>query len=229
MIRNILFDLDDTLLDFQRAERTALTKTLEFFGILPTEEILKRYSEINSAQWKRLEKGEISRKEVNVGRYRLLFQEFEISASPEDTTAHYDRLLGVGHYFMDGAETLLQSLSRTYRLYLVTNGTESIQRKRIQSAGLARYMEGIFISESIGFNKPDLAFFRECFSRIPAFSERETLIVGDSLTSDIQGGINANIRSVWFNPNKLPNPTAIHPDFEIHALLELPGLLDNLS
>ena len=228
VIRNVLFDLDDTLLDFRQAERIALTKTLKFLKVPPTEKILKRYSEINAAQWKRLERGEISREEVNVGRYRLLFQEFEIAASPEETTAYYDRQLSIGHYFIAGAEELLLTISPIYRIYLVTNGTEAVQRKRIQSAGLERYVDEVFISEIIGVDKPDVEFFRQCFSHIPDFSANETVIVGDSLTSDIQGACNVGIQSVWFNPHNLLNDTPIRPDFEIQTLQELPKILQHL-
>ena len=200
MIDTVFFDLDNTIFDFNKAEHIALAKTLEELGIPPSEETCARYSVINLAQWKLLEKGVITRREVKLRRFRLLFEELGVPAAPEEAAARYESLLGIGHYFMDGAEELLQTLYGNYRLYLVTNGTAAVQKGRLESAQLQKYFEDIFISEEIGFNKPDIRYFESCFSRIPSFSRETSVIVGDSLTSDIQGGINAGIRTVWFHP-----------------------------
>ena len=200
MIRNVLFDLDDTLFDFHKAEKIALTKTLVHFGIDPTEETLALYSTINAAHWKRLELGEISREEVKVGRYRELFETIGVECDPVKATAYYESMLAIGHYFMPGAPELLGELYRKYRLYIVSNGTAKVQEGRIGSSGITKYMDGIFISQILGANKPDKQFFDICFAEIPDFSLSETVIIGDSLSSDIKGGINAGITTVWFNP-----------------------------
>ena len=131
MIRNVLFDLDDTLFDFHKAEKIALTKTLVHFGIDPTEETLALYSTINAAHWKRLELGEISREEVKVGRYRELFKTIGVECDPVKATAYYESMLAIGHYFMPGAPELLEELYRKYRLYIVSNGTAKVQEGRI--------------------------------------------------------------------------------------------------
>ena len=186
MIRNVLFDLDDTLFDFHKAEKIALTKTLVHFGIDPTEEILALYSTINAAHWKRLELGEISREEVKVGRYRELFKTIGVECDPVKATAYYESMLAIGHYFMPGAPELLEELYRKYRLYIVSNGTAKVQEGRIGSSGIAKYMDGIFISQILGANKPDKQFFDICFAEIPDFSLSETVIIGDSLSSDIK-------------------------------------------
>ena len=228
MIQNILFDLDDTLLDFRTAEKTALTKTLLHLGIEPKEEILARYSALNLAQWKLLEQGKITREEVKVRRYQLLFDEIGAECSAADATEYYERQLGIGHYFIDGAEELLKKLSKDYRLYLVSNGSAAVQKGRIESADIARYLKGIFISQQIGFDKPSAAFFTRCFSKIPGFEKRKTIIVGDSLSSDIKGGKNAGITTVWFNPDRVENNSGIRPDYEIDRLLDLIPLLKTL-
>lgn len=230
MTDTVLFDLDNTILDFSKAERAALTKTLEQLGISPTEEICARYSVLNQAQWKLLEKGVITRREVKLRRFRLLFEELGADVSAEQAAAVYESLLGIGHYFMEGAEELLETLHGRYRLYLVTNGTASVQRGRLKSADLGKYFEDIFISEEVGFDKPDIRYFESCFSRIPGFSRESSVIVGDSLSSDIQGGINAEIRTVWFNPGGISLEEAgggeeLRPDREIRKLSELPGIL----
>lgn len=229
MIRNVLFDLDDTLFDFHKAEKIALTKTLVHFGIDPTEETLALYSTINAAHWKRLELGEISREEVKVGRYRELFKTIGVECDPVKATAYYESMLAIGHYFMPGAPELLGELYRKYRLYIVSNGTAKVQEGRIGSSGIAKYMDGIFISQILGANKPDKQFFDICFAEIPDFSLSETVIIGDSLSSDIKGGISAGITTVWFNPKGIENDSDIKPDYTIKELSEVPGLLSQIS
>lgn len=229
MIRNVLFDLDDTLFDFHKAEKIALTKTLVHFGIDPTEETLALYSTINAAHWKRLELGEISREEVKVGRYRELFKTIGVECDPVKATAYYESMLAIGHYFMPGAPELLEELYRKYRLYIVSNGTAKVQEGRIGSSGIAKYMDGIFISQLLGANKPDKQFFDICFAEILDFSLSETVIIGDSLSSDIKGGINAGIITVWFNPKGIENDNDIKPDYTIKELSEVPGLLSQIS
>lgn len=229
MIRNVLFDLDDTLFDFHKAEKIALTKTLVHFGIDPTEETLALYSTINAAHWKRLELGEISREEVKVGRYRELFETIGVECDPVKATAYYESMLAIGHYFMPGAPELLEELYRKYRLYIVSNGTAKVQEGRIGSSGIAKYMDGIFISQILDANKPDKQFFDICFAEIPDFLLSETVIIGDSLSSDIKGGINAGITTVWFNPKGIENDSDIKPDYTINELSEVPGLLSQIS
>ena len=229
MIRNVLFDLDDTLFDFHKAEKIALTKTLVHFGIDPTEETLALYSTINAAHWKRLELGEISREEVKVGRYRELFKTIGVECDPVKATAYYESMLAIGHYFMPGAPELLEELYRKYRLYIVSNGTAKVQEGRIGSSGIAKYMDGIFISQILGANKPDKQFFDICFAEIPDFLLSETVIIGDSLSSDIKGGINAGITTVWFNPKGIENDSDIKPDYTIKELSEVLGLLSQIS
>lgn len=225
MIEYIFFDLDDTLFDFKKAERIALAEALEEFGVQPTDKILSRYSEINISQWKLMELGKLTRDEVKVKRYRLLFDEFGIDLAPERVTALYEKKLGIGHYFIDGAEETIKSLFGKYRLYIVSNGAAKVQESRIADSGIAKYFENIFISQNIGYDKPDIKFFEQCFNSIDGFSQDKAIIVGDSPSSDIQGGINAGIKTVWFNPHNNISDT-VKPDFEITSLKELFKILE---
>lgn len=227
MIDTLLIDLDNTILDFNKAERPALSRALSGMNIEPNEELLCRYSAINLAYWKRLEKGEVTLDEVKTCRFRQLFEEFGLAASPEETAKAYEELLAVGHYFVDGAEELLDRLHGRYRLYLASNGISRVQRSRIKSAGIAGCFEDMFISEEIGGRKPEREYFEHCFERIPAFKSECTAILGDSLSADIQGGKNAGITTIWFNRNGEAE-REICPDYEIHALCELPSLLERI-
>mgnify|MGYP004558423763 FL=1 len=228
MLRKLLFDLDNTLLDFDKAERLALTKALSALSLEPTDHMLDRYNKINLAQWKLLEKGELDREAVKKRRFLLLFEEFGIDREAEEAARLYEGFLGEGHYFMDYAEELLQKLSGEYQIYIATNGTAHVQKGRIASAGIRDYVEDVFISEEIGVNKPSKEYFDRCFERIPDFDRNEAVVIGDSLTSDILGGINAGVRTIWFHKEGEENGTGIIPDYEITDLRELPDLLKKL-
>ncbi|MBE6991391.1 MAG: noncanonical pyrimidine nucleotidase, YjjG family [Ruminococcaceae bacterium] len=225
MIKNLLFDLDDTILDFKKAESVALQNTLRMMGIEPEPRILLRYSEINQEQWKLLELGQITRAELKPRRYRILFEEFGLDASAEEAAATYEQQLGIGHYFMDGAEEALQRLSQSYRIYIVSNGTAVVQHSRIASSGIEKYISGLFISQEVGFDKPSPEFFSRVFDSIADFSKEETVIIGDSLSADIKGGLAAGITAIWFNPRKTANESGVVPHYELRHLSELDELL----
>ena len=224
----LLFDLDDTLLDFHRAEAAALSKTLRELGVEPDAEILSRYSDINRRQWELLEEGRQTREQTLVRRFALLFEEFGIERDGAAARDIYESHLSRGHWFVPGAQALLEKLHGRCALYILSNGTAPVQAGRIASAGIAPYFEEIFVSEEIGANKPDPVFFRRCFARIPGFDRGRALLVGDSLTSDIRGALNAGVRSCWFNPQGRPPREDIPADHEIRSLDELPPLIEAL-
>lgn len=227
MIRHVLLDLDDTIFDFHMAEAVAVRDTLAGFGVSVTDAIIARYSEINDAQWKRLEKGEMTRDEVKRRRFEILFEELGIPCDAEHVRIYYENRLAVGHYFLAGAEQMLSDLA-PYDLYLVSNGTTAVQNGRLASAGIAPLFKRIFLSEAIGYVKPKKEFFDACFAEIPDFDPAQAIILGDSLTSDILGGINAGVRTCWFNPKGNPRRADIIPDFEIRSLDEFVPLINRL-
>ncbi len=225
MIKNVFLDLDDTILDFHAAERVALADTFREVGIDPSPKLLQRYGEINRACWRRLERRELTRTEVLHERFRILYGEIGSDADAERTQAIYEYRLSLEHPFMDGGEELLQALYGKYKLYLASNGTASVQDRRIKDTGIDRYFDGIFISQRIGYDKPSREFFDACFASFPEILPEESIIVGDSLTSDIQGGKSCKMMTCHFNPQGKENNTGITPDFEIRSLGELPELL----
>lgn len=225
----LLFDLDNTILDFDIAESIALKKTLREFGLEPSEEILHRYHLINKKYWEMLEDGLISRAQVLVGRYEELFREFGIEQSGDAVAKCYEMHLSEGHHFMPGAEALLDELYGKYDMYIVSNGSAVVQEGRLKSSGIGRYFKDIFISEHIGFDKPSPNFFEACFARIPGFDRKRAIIIGDSLTSDIRGGINAGIKTCWFNPGGHPAREDIVADYVVYSLDKLPALFRSLA
>ena len=228
MIEFLFLDLDDTILDFHKAERIAISKTIRDFGVEPTEEILTRYHEINRWHWEQLEKGTMTRAQVLENRFKVLFGELGMEVDAERVARTYEQNLSQGHWFLPGAEEAVASLSKKYRLFLASNGTASVQKGRMTSANLYRFFETVFVSQEIGHNKPARAYFDACFASIDGFDPKKAMIVGDSLSSDIQGGINAGITTVWVNPQH-KSCGSIRPDYEIEALHQLEALLETLS
>ena len=228
MFEILLIDLDDTILDFKKQEHVAIRKTLRDAGLEPTEVVCARYSQINDWHWKQLEKGTITRDEVLYGRFRVLFGEMGIDADPVATSQAYMENLGSGHYFLPGAEEAIRSLGQKYRVFLASNGTSVVQKRRIKSAGLEEMVEGIFISQDAGVNKPGKGFFDYCFAHIPDFDIQKVWMVGDSLSSDILGGQNAGIPTCWVAPKDKVCTLEKQPDYRIESITELETLLASL-
>lgn len=228
MIEFLFLDLDNTILDFDMAERIAIPKTLSAFGVTVTDELLARYHAINKTCWEMLERGELTRDEVGSRRFAEIFAQEGVSADAAACNRLYIENLGIGHHFLPGAEEAVQRLSKHYRLYIASNGTASVQEGRMTSAKLYPYFEKVFISEHLDANKPSKEFFDRSFAQIPDFDPKKAMIVGDSLTSDILGGINAGIATCWVNPKHKPAKPEIQPDYEVENLTQLEALLENL-
>ena len=224
-IKHIFLDLDDTIFDFHRSESSALSKMLRELGIEPTKETVAAYSKINRACWESLERGETTREKLLVERFERLFKVLGKDADPRAAQKLYEGNLANEYIYIDGAMELILSLHGKYKLYLASNGTARVQDSRIEKSGIAKYFDGIFISERIGHDKPSREFFEKCFSSIENFSKEEAIIVGDSLTSDILGGINAGITTCWYNPSGKPPRVDIAASYEISSLDELSDIL----
>ena len=227
MIEFLFLDLDDTILDFRKAEYIAIGKTIGDFGVEPTDEVRKLYHEINKWHWEQLELGTLTREEVLVNRFGVLFEKLGKTVDAVACARAYEKNLSQGHWFLPGAEEAVDALSKKYRLFLASNGTASVQKGRMTSANLYRFFETVFVSQEIGHNKPSKAYFDACFSTIPGFDKEKAMIVGDSLSSDIKGGINAGIKTVWVNPDH-KDCGDIKPDYEIEYLHQLEALLEGL-
>lgn len=225
MYKFVFLDTDDTILDFLKTEYTAIGRTFAELGLTPTHELITHYSAINQHCWERFERGELTREQVLTVRFEELFGELGVDIAPAACERIYRAHLGEGHIFVEGAEEMLRYLAPKYRLFIASNGVAETQDSRLADAGIVHYFENIFISERTGFHKPDPQFFAYCFARIPGFRREEAIIIGDSLSSDIQGGINAGIATCWFNLRRRPARDDIRPDYTIYSLSEIPSIL----
>ncbi len=222
----VFWDLDNTLLDFTASEKYAFDTCMREAGLTPTDELLSLYSRINLSYWKMLERGEIA-KEVLLGQRFVSF--FEAAGiTGVDVTRFkdtYQKLLGSVCYYLDHSLTLCREIHKTCRQYIVTNGVASTQRNKLTLSGLMDVMDGLFISEELGWEKPAAEFFACCFRQLPELKKEEVVIVGDSLTSDMLGGNNAGIACCWYNPSGQPVPDQIRIDHTIEDLWQLLPLL----
>ncbi|HHT7237594.1 MULTISPECIES: YjjG family noncanonical pyrimidine nucleotidase [Bacillus] len=223
--KTLLFDVDDTLLDFQKAEKIALRMLFEEKGLILTDEIEDRYKKINKSLWGSFEKGEITRNEIINTRFSILFKEYGEEVDGILFENNYRSYLEEGNQLMQGAFEFINQIQSEYDLYIVTNGISKTQDKRLRNAGLHSLFKDIFVSEDTGFQKPMKEYFDYVFERIPNFSPEEGLIIGDSLSADIKGGYVAGIDTCWFNPEKKSNDSEIVPTYEVHNFEELYALL----
>lgn len=221
----ILFDVDDTLLDFGITEKEALNKAFLKFG-LPTGlvDYHDSYREISNVLWQDLEQGSITLAELGVERFRRLFLKHDININAEMFNRVYLRYLGKEVHLIEGAEEVCTALSNR-RLAIITNGFKEVQISRLKASPLSDMFEYLIISEEVGYPKPEKEIFDYAFSKLQITNKDNVLIVGDSLTSDIQGGNNYGIDTCWFNPYQKENNTDIIPTYEISKLAELIHIL----
>lgn len=226
-ISSVLWDVDGTLLDFKAAESTAVKSLFAEFGMGScTDEMVRRYSVINDGLWKQLERGEIARREVLSRRFEIFFA--EIGADPgfaEAFNQKYQHRLGDTIVPKGNSLETVRALRGKVRQYVVSNGTVTAQSKKLRLSGLGELMDGVFLSEQLGAEKPSRAFFDAVFQSLGEDCRHTSMIVGDSLTSDIQGGMNAGIRTCWYNPDGLPAPEGYRIDEQIRDLRQILALV----
>lgn len=226
----LLFDADDTLLDFHKDERQALIKALAHFGVPTTEENIKIYSDINQGMWKQLERGEITKPELKRTRFKKFFDAigFQCDEDPLTVNEYYLGLLGEGGNTLDGAvETVKLLKKKGFELHIITNGVAATQAKRLTRSGLLPYIGEVFVSETIGYQKPRREYFDAVLEAIKEKDKEKILVIGDSLTSDIQGAMNAGLKCVWLNRYGKELPEAYAPDWVIGDVREVIGVVTN--
>lgn len=225
----LLFDLDHTLFDFDTAEDVALTQLLKEEGVEEIQAYKDYYVPMNKSLWKDLEEKKITKQELVNTRFSRLFKHFGIGKDGAYLANRYQFYLSQqGQVFSGAMEFLDNLIDRGYELYAATNGITTIQTGRLTQSGLTPYFNHVFISEQLGTQKPDALFYERIGQQIPGFSKDKTVMIGDSLTADIQGGNNAGIDTIWYNPHHLKNKTQAQPTFEVHSYQELLNCLDSI-
>ena len=225
----LLFDLDHTLLDFDASEDVALTQLLKEEGVTDIQAYKDYYVPMNKALWKDLEQKKITKQELVNTRFSKLFEHFGIEKDGTYLANRYQFYLAQQGQVFSGAIELLDALiDRGYELYAATNGITVIQTGRLAQSGLAPYFNQVFISEQLQTQKPDAQFYERIGARIPNFNKKYALMIGDSLSADIQGGNNAGIDTVWYNPQHLDNKTQAQPTYEVHSYQDLLDCLGKL-
>ena len=211
----LLFDVDGTLLDFDKAEKIGIERVLTHFGVPATEENMQKYHHLNKSYWQKLECGEITREQVLSLRFEDFFSDFGIKVNGAEVDGLYRQTLNESAFLLDGVMDLLNGLKNRYET----------QYKRLAAAGLDKLFQGIYVSEESGYQKPQQEYFDYCFEKMGRNDVENMLIIGDSLTSDIRGGNNAGIDTLWYNPHHQENTAGVHVDYETDTLEKIGEML----
>lgn len=222
----IIFDADDTLFDFKKSEKEAFKNTMDEFNLAYDESYhFKIYKDINTALWKDFELGIIPQEKINQERFKLFSNALSIEFNTDKFATSYIRHLGNASFLYEESTKLIENLHKDYILFIVTNGLKEVQNNRIKKSSIAKYFKNIIISDEVQVAKPNPKIFEYALNSIANTYSKEILVVGDSLSSDIQGGINLNADTCWYNPNKIENKTPITPTYEISSLMDLKNIL----
>jgi 2-haloacid dehalogenase len=217
--KHLLIDVDDTLLDFQKAEQQAFIKLLSDYSIEYNDEYYQIYKNENKRLWKEFELGHIEKKMIFDNRMIPLFEKLKIEDDPVKASYKFLDYLSEGAYLIGDTYKILEKLSKKYKLYVITNGVAKVQYPRLEKVGIDKFFTKIFVSEEIGYQKPKKEFFDYVSLNIEGFKKEEVLVIGDSLTSDIIGAIKYGIDTCWFNPNGLD--TDLNISYKIKSLNDL--------
>lgn len=222
----LLFDLDHTLLDFDLAEDVALRLLLEEAGVSDIQTYLDYYVPMNKAMWQDLTLGKISKADLIATRFARLFAHFGQEVDGLVFAHRYQEHLSQQGQIFDGVEEFLTELAQNdYRLLAATNGVTYIQKGRLAQSGIAHFFEKIFISDELGYHKPEKEFYDAIAREVEGFKSHQALMIGDSLMADVLGGNNASIDTVWYNTANLVNETIAKPNYTVKSYAELLQIL----
>lgn len=224
MIKNVFLDVDDTLLDFKAGQKEAFFQACDELGYKVNEEIYELYDGINIFYWEKFERGEIAKHALLTARFDMLFEKTGINGDSRDMENAYRKYLKDKAIWIDGAEDGLKYLANKYNVYVLTNGESVTQKNRVKISGIENYVKDIFVSEAVGYPKPQKEYYDYCFLKSGA-KAAETIAIGDSLTSDILGGKNAGTKTLWFNFRGLSPNEKVKPDYEVRTWKEIKEIL----
>jgi YjjG family noncanonical pyrimidine nucleotidase len=225
MKKIIFIDLDNTLIDFNECARHSIINAFEELGFTYTENVFKTFIEENVKIWKRLEKGEITKAELRANRWNIILGKLGIDFDGTVLEEMFENGVAKGAYAVEGAYDLLDYLYGKYKLYIVSNGFRFVQESRLKIGNFEKYFDGLFVSEDIGIAKPAKEFFDYCFEKTDNPDKNEVILIGDSITADISGGINYGIDTIWFNKNYDLIPENNKPAYTVTTLSEIKKIL----
>lgn len=216
----LLFDIDNTLLNFKESETIALKQLFETLKVPYTKEVLDYYYDVNHKLWEAHERGEINQQTILDERFGVSLSSFNLPYTGREMDQMFRTLIEENNIFMPGAMELLEAVKDDYRLGIVTNGITDTQYKRLDHANIRDWFGHIFISQELGYAKPMIEFFEIVAKEMQPFNPAETIVLGDNIKADVYGAMNAGLTGCWYNPEGKANSTDIKPDFEINNLLD---------
>ncbi len=225
MIKAIFIDIDSTLLDFEACVAETMEIGLAERGVEYNPEMLPVFHRVNNGLWKQIEEGTLSFEELLKIRWNKIFAELKIELDGPEFETYFRKNLNQSAIPVKGSAEMLEHLAKNYRLFAASNGPHKQQVGRLEKAGMLKYFEDVFTSELIGAEKPGKVFFDYCFNKIKDIKPEESLMLGDSLTSDMQGGINSGMQTLWFNTKSKPVPEDMKLDYIVENLDEVKNIL----
>lgn len=225
MKKIILIDLDNTLIDFNECARHSIINCFNELGFTYTDKVFETFITENVKIWKRLEKGEITKPQLRANRWNIMLSKLGIDFDGTIIEEMFEN--GVANHAcpVEGAYDLLDYLQGKYKLYIVSNGFRFVQESRLKIGNFKKYFDDVFVSEDIGIPKPAKEFFDYCFGKLDNPDKTDIILIGDSLSADIIGGINYGIDTIWFNKNNEPLPENINPTYTVKTLNEIKNIL----
>lgn len=225
MKKIILIDLDNTLIDFNECARHSIIAAFNELGIPYTENVFETFICENVKIWKRLERGEITKPQLRANRWNIILEKLGIDYDGTIIEEMFENGVAKGAYAVDGAYELLEYLQGKYKLYIVSNGFRFVQESRLKIGNFDKYIDDVFVSEDTGIPKPAKEFFDYCFEKLKHPKKEEMILIGDSLTADISGGINYGLETIWFNKNNESLPENITPTYIVNTLQDIKTIL----
>ncbi len=225
MKKFILIDLDNTLIDFNECARHSIINCFNELGFTYTDKVFETFITENVKIWKRLENGEITKPQLRADRWNIILGKLGIHFDGTIVEEMFENGVAKGAYAVEGAYELLDYLKDKYKLYIVSNGFRFVQESRLKIGNFEKYFDDVFVSEDIGIPKPAKEFFNYCFEKLGNPDKNDIIIIGDSLTADIIGGINYGIETIWFNKNSEPLPDNVKPTYTVDSLKAIKDIL----
>ncbi len=214
----------NTILDFDACSKKSMINAFSVFSLEYKEEMFDVFYKKNKELWEEVERGNLTVPKLYEIRWNTIFELLGTSADGIAVEKVFHKGIEEGYEKMEGAEEFLSYLSAKFKVYAASNAPYHQQKTRLYNAELLTYFSDLFVSEEIGFQKPSFEFFDYCIKALNLKPE-EIIIIGDSLTADIKGGIAAGLKTCWFNPKKAPLPEGVKPDFQISDLREIKNIL----